>query len=61
MSTSIILFKVHYFIYFFLQYKHTPRECLRLQDGTVPDECLALRNTFFDCKHSIVSINKFDK
>ncbi|GAB1861907.1 Cytochrome c oxidase assembly factor 5 [Camponotus japonicus] len=35
-------------------YKHTPRECLKLQDGTVPDECFALRNTLFDCKHSII-------
>ncbi|XP_011687055.1 PREDICTED: cytochrome c oxidase assembly factor 5 [Wasmannia auropunctata] len=36
------------------QYKRTPRECLRSQDGTVPDECFALRNTFFECKHSII-------
>lgn len=35
-------------------YKRTPRECLRAQDGTVPDECFALRNAFFECKHSLI-------
>ncbi|KAL6265490.1 hypothetical protein P5V15_002286 [Pogonomyrmex californicus] len=35
-------------------YKRTPKECLRIKDGTVPDECFALRQTFFDCKHSIM-------
>lgn len=36
------------------QHKKTPRECLRVTDGTVPTECQALRNTFFECKRSIV-------
>ncbi|XP_014479866.1 PREDICTED: cytochrome c oxidase assembly factor 5 [Dinoponera quadriceps] len=35
-------------------YKRTPRECLKTHDGTVPDKCYALRNTFFECKHSLL-------
>ncbi|KAG5320542.1 COA5 factor, partial [Acromyrmex heyeri] len=35
-------------------YKRTPKECLRSQDSTVPDECFALQRTFFECKHSII-------
>nr|CAD7594889.1 unnamed protein product [Timema genevievae] len=30
--------------------KKTPRDCLKTHDGSVPDQCYALRNTFFDCK-----------
>lgn len=33
----------------------TPRECLNRTDGSVPDRCLALRTTFFECKRSLVS------
>lgn len=40
----------------FLQYHRTPRECLKANDGSVPTECMALRNTFFECKRSMVSI-----
>ncbi|XP_046383688.1 cytochrome c oxidase assembly factor 5 [Ischnura elegans] len=32
----------------------TPRECLKTNDGSVPDECFALRNTFFECKRSLL-------
>ncbi|XP_030746933.1 cytochrome c oxidase assembly factor 5 [Sitophilus oryzae] len=35
-------------------HKKTPRECLKTSDGTVPDECYALRNTFFECKRSLL-------
>lgn len=35
--------------------KKTPRECLNMNDGSVPNECQVLRNTFFECKRSIVS------
>ncbi|KXJ70203.1 cytochrome c oxidase assembly factor 5 [Aedes albopictus] len=31
-----------------------PRECLSRQDGSVPDECFAIRNTFFECKRSLL-------
>ncbi|CAG9858281.1 unnamed protein product [Phyllotreta striolata] len=34
--------------------KKTPRECLKAMDGTVPDECYALRNSFFECKRSLL-------
>lgn len=34
----------------------TPRECLKLNDGSVPRECYALRTAFFECKRSIVSL-----
>ncbi|XP_065369549.1 cytochrome c oxidase assembly factor 5 [Calliphora vicina] len=32
--------------------KRTPRECL--QSHLVPEECQMLRNTFFECKRSIL-------
>ncbi|XP_037033766.1 cytochrome c oxidase assembly factor 5 [Bradysia coprophila] len=32
--------------------KKTPRECLK--QGNVPTECQALRNTFFECKRSLL-------
>ncbi|XP_067000198.1 cytochrome c oxidase assembly factor 5 [Anabrus simplex] len=35
-------------------HKKTPRECLRVTDGSVPDECMALRMTFFECKRSLL-------
>ncbi|EZA61957.1 hypothetical protein DMN91_003738 [Ooceraea biroi] len=35
-------------------HKRTPKECLKTYDGTVPEKCYALRNVFFDCKHSII-------
>ncbi|XP_076251060.1 cytochrome c oxidase assembly factor 5 isoform X1 [Rhynchophorus ferrugineus] len=34
--------------------KKTPRECLKANDGTVPTECQVLRNTFFECKRSLM-------
>ncbi|KAJ3665434.1 hypothetical protein Zmor_000930 [Zophobas morio] len=33
-------------------HKKTPKECL--QSGNVPTECQALRNTFFECKRSLL-------
>ncbi|KAI4458572.1 cytochrome c oxidase assembly protein [Holotrichia oblita] len=33
----------------------TPRECLKANN--VPQECVALRNTFFECKRSLVREN----
>ncbi|XP_076665847.1 cytochrome c oxidase assembly factor 5 [Andrena cerasifolii] len=35
-------------------HKRTPRECLLTKDKSVPDECYALRQSFFECKHSII-------
>ncbi|XP_075165804.1 cytochrome c oxidase assembly factor 5 [Haematobia irritans] len=32
--------------------KRTPRECL--QSNLVPEECQVLRNTFFECKRSLL-------
>ncbi|XP_068617276.1 cytochrome c oxidase assembly factor 5 [Battus philenor] len=32
--------------------KRTPKECLK--DGFVPDECLRLRQSFFECKRSLI-------
>lgn len=34
--------------------KKTPRECLNRVDGSVPTECQVLRNTFFECKRSLL-------
>ncbi|KAB0802493.1 hypothetical protein PPYR_04679 [Photinus pyralis] len=34
--------------------KKTPRECLKTSDGSVAYECQALRNTFFECKRSLL-------
>ncbi|XP_043278450.1 cytochrome c oxidase assembly factor 5 [Venturia canescens] len=35
-------------------FHRTPRECLKANDGSVPDACTALRLTFFECKRSII-------
>lgn len=35
-------------------HRKTPRECLLSKDPSVPDECLALRTTFFECKRSLM-------
>ncbi|CAG9135739.1 unnamed protein product [Plutella xylostella] len=32
--------------------KKTPRDCLK--DGVVPDECIQLRQSFFECKRSLL-------
>ncbi|VVC24183.1 Cytochrome c oxidase assembly protein PET191 [Cinara cedri] len=37
--------------------KKTPRECLK--ERTCPPECLALQNTFFECKRSLVSVKQW--
>ncbi|KAJ8934340.1 hypothetical protein NQ314_013381 [Rhamnusium bicolor] len=34
--------------------KRTPRDCLKSNDGSVPTECQVLRNTFFECKRSLL-------
>jgi len=34
----------------------TPRQCL--QDNNVPAECQVLRNTFYECKRSLVGLYK---
>ncbi|PNF38329.1 Cytochrome c oxidase assembly factor 5 [Cryptotermes secundus] len=34
--------------------KKTPRECLKSFDASVPNECYALRTTFFECKRSLL-------
>ncbi|KAJ9582497.1 hypothetical protein L9F63_003190 [Diploptera punctata] len=36
------------------KHKKTPRECLQSNDPSVPTECQALRNTFFECKRSLL-------
>ncbi|CRL04584.1 CLUMA_CG017653, isoform A [Clunio marinus] len=35
-------------------HKKTPKECLNMHDGSVPNECQVLRNTFFECKRSLL-------
>ena len=36
------------------QDRKTPRECLVSRHPSVPDECHQLRQSFFDCKRSLV-------
>ncbi|KAB7500969.1 Cytochrome c oxidase assembly factor 5 [Armadillidium nasatum] len=36
------------------KHKKTPRECLRTFDESIPQECYALRVTFFECKRSLL-------
>ncbi|CAD5120383.1 DgyrCDS8955 [Dimorphilus gyrociliatus] len=37
--------------------KNTPKECLMLgKHESVPDDCLALRQAFFECKRSILDM-----
>lgn len=31
---------------------NTPRDCLK--QGQIPQECISLRNTFFECKRSLL-------
>ncbi|XP_033227427.1 cytochrome c oxidase assembly factor 5 [Belonocnema kinseyi] len=39
-------------------HKFTPRECLRSHSDLVPTECYALRNSFFECKRSILDARR---
>ncbi|XP_058802173.1 cytochrome c oxidase assembly factor 5 [Phymastichus coffea] len=39
-------------------YKITPRECLLTHHESVPDECYLLRNTFFECKRSLIDARR---
>ncbi|ODN01948.1 Cytochrome c oxidase assembly factor 5 [Orchesella cincta] len=32
----------------------TPRECLKVDDGSVPQDCIILRQTFFECKRALL-------
>ncbi|KAF9422552.1 hypothetical protein HW555_001756 [Spodoptera exigua] len=32
--------------------KKTPRECLK--EGNIPEECIQLRQSFFECKRSLL-------
>ncbi|XP_006614022.1 cytochrome c oxidase assembly factor 5 [Apis dorsata] len=34
--------------------RRTPKDCLVNMDPSVPEECYAIRQTFFECKHSII-------
>ncbi|CAB3254953.1 unnamed protein product [Arctia plantaginis] len=36
--------------------KKSPRDCLKAH--TVPDECLQLRQTFFECKRSLLDTRR---
>jgi len=36
-------------------HRKTPKECLVTNDPSVPQECHALRVSFFECKRSLVS------
>ncbi|XP_055318087.1 cytochrome c oxidase assembly factor 5 [Sitodiplosis mosellana] len=36
--------------------KVLPRDCLKRNDSTVPEECHALKYTFFECKRSILDM-----
>ncbi|XP_045581661.1 cytochrome c oxidase assembly factor 5 [Procambarus clarkii] len=35
-------------------HKKTPKECLKSNDPSIPEECHALRVTFFECKRSLL-------
>ncbi|XP_076064587.1 cytochrome c oxidase assembly factor 5 isoform X2 [Oratosquilla oratoria] len=35
-------------------HRKTPRECLLTNDPSIPQECHALRTTFFECKRSLL-------
>jgi len=32
----------------------SPKECLSVTDGSVPQDCIILRKTFFECKRSLL-------
>ncbi|XP_076362509.1 cytochrome c oxidase assembly factor 5 [Tachypleus tridentatus] len=35
-------------------HKRTPKDCLLSHDSSVPGECYQLRQTFFECKRSLL-------
>ncbi|XP_008556572.1 cytochrome c oxidase assembly factor 5 [Microplitis demolitor] len=39
-------------------HKKTPKECLKVTDGSVPDECQSLRILLYDCKRSIIDARR---
>ncbi|XP_074099861.1 cytochrome c oxidase assembly factor 5 [Cotesia typhae] len=38
--------------------RKTPKECLKMTDGSVPQECQALRLLLYDCKRSIIDARR---
>jgi hypothetical protein len=34
----------------------TPRQCLHENDPSIPEDCLKLKNRFFECKRSLVGL-----
>lgn len=34
--------------------KMSPRECLKSRNSNVPDECYLLKQSFFECKRSVL-------
>ncbi|XP_011305228.1 cytochrome c oxidase assembly factor 5 [Fopius arisanus] len=34
--------------------KKTPKECIRTTDGSVPEDCQALRYVLYECKRSLI-------
>ncbi|KAF7997494.1 hypothetical protein HCN44_006065 [Aphidius gifuensis] len=34
--------------------KKTPKECMRINDPSISEECKALRNVLFECKRSLL-------
>ncbi|XP_011504320.1 PREDICTED: cytochrome c oxidase assembly factor 5 [Ceratosolen solmsi marchali] len=39
-------------------HKITPRECLLSKHESVPEQCYILKNTFFECKRSIIDARR---
>ncbi|CAG5085305.1 Similar to coa5: Cytochrome c oxidase assembly factor 5 (Xenopus tropicalis) [Cotesia congregata] len=38
--------------------RKTPKECLNMKDGSVPQECQALSLLLYDCKRSIIDARR---
>ncbi|KAH0534378.1 cytochrome c oxidase assembly factor 5 [Cotesia glomerata] len=38
--------------------RKTPKECLQMKDGSVPEECQALSLLLYDCKRSIIDARR---
>lgn len=52
--TKCLVYSISYHFQMGPQEKVLPRDCLKRHDNTVPEECHALKYTFFECKRSIV-------
>ncbi|CAD6208230.1 GSCOCG00010482001-RA-CDS [Cotesia congregata] len=50
--------KFIFLLFIIASYEKTPKECLNMKDGSVPQECQALSLLLYDCKRSIIDARR---